>query len=531
MSELATVFAAFRESMRCRVALWAAGDGEIVIDTDDGEPPDGPPPASARPAVGATVEWKKGGDRIVVGVTGPKRAWLVVGPHKGARSTLDNYASILVPVCAHYLRMGAEVEHAARELAERYEEINLLYTINEILGRTVALDEAATIILHELSETVGARKGALMVHDAANNQLVPVAALGVGVKELTPISLADPKSISARVFSTHHAMIAGRDRPGSETEAPVRKGEMLSVPILWTAPGGGDPPPLGVVNLSDRSTRTPFSAGDQKLVSAVATQIGTAIQNARLVRDSLEQERLQHEMHLAHGLQMKLLPSAEIVAPVAIVGARVQPAEDVGGDFYNLFRLGPDRTGAMIGDVSGHGYRAALIMALAMSAATIHAPRMPEPGEVLQLIFAALDEELESTEMYISVFYAVVDRRLGKLRYANAGHPHAFLISGDGSAERLMALDPPLGMGEEFPSSESRPWTSGEDLLVLFTDGITDARNRRDQRLGEEAVLDVIVKHRASTPEEIVDEVFAAVRKHTGRVAARDDRTLLVLRS
>ena len=531
MTALRDVFVAFREACHCPVSAWREDAAGLACLAHDGEAlPDVPPPAvrAATP-----TEWRlRNGDVRVVGpIEGLSGAWLVLGPPQGARSQLATWAHVLGPVVRHAVASARELEQAARELAERYEEINLLYTINEILGRTVALDEAAQIILKELLDTVGARRGALFVHDLSGAQLVPVATVGVEGRELPVIPLDDERSVAARVFGAHQALIAGRDTPGSEAEGPVRRGEMLAVPILWTAPGGGEQPPLGVVVLSDRKARTPFSAGDQKLVTAVATQIGTAIQNARLVRDSLLQERLQHEMALAHDLQMKMLPDPSIVAPIAEVGARVAPAEDVGGDFYNLFRLGPNRSGAMIGDVSSHGYRAALIMALAMSAATIHAPRTADPGEVLQLMFAALDEELERTEMYLSVFYGVVDRRAQTLRWANTGHPHAFIVDEDGEAERLPALDPPLGLGETFPRSKTRPWGSGTDLLVLFTDGISDARDRKDRRFGEEMVLELVRKHRKRPVDDIVDEVFGAVAKHVGRVPSRDDRTLLILRS
>ena len=142
---------------------------------------------------------------------------------------------------------------------------------------------------------------------------------------------------------------------------------MLSVPIIWsTAPRGAQP--LGVVNLSGRRGGQPFTAGDQKLIAAIATQIGTAIQNTRLVRASIAQQRLAHEMQMAHDLQMKLLPAGAELAPDADAAARVVPAESVGGDFYNFFRLGRGRVGVLLGDVSGHGYQAALIMALVMSA-------------------------------------------------------------------------------------------------------------------------------------------------------------------
>jgi sigma-B regulation protein RsbU (phosphoserine phosphatase) len=304
---------------------------------------------------------------------------------------------------------------------------------------------------------------------------------------------------------------------------------MLSVPILWTAPDGGQP--LGVVNLSDRRSGHPFTAGDHKLVAAIATQIGTAIQNARLVRASLSQQRLLQEMQLAHDLQMKLLPRVSVAAPDAEVAARVVPADSVGGDFYHLFPLAHGRTGVMIGDVSGHGYRAALIMALAMSAAAIHAQATDDPGEMLRALLGSLREELETTEMFISGFYAVVDRDARLLRYANTGHPHAFVIRADGTVDRLRAIDPPLGMVDEPPGAASRQWDSGLDLLVLFTDGISDARDRRGRRLGEQVVLDTVVTHRTAAPAEIVDRVFEVLTLHTGDTPLRDDLTLIVTRS
>jgi sigma-B regulation protein RsbU (phosphoserine phosphatase) len=301
---------------------------------------------------------------------------------------------------------------------------------------------------------------------------------------------------------------------------------------MWTAPpSGGGSKPLGVVNLSDRRSGLPFTAGDQKLIAAIATQVGTAIQNASLVRESLDQQRLTHEMQLAHDLQMRLLPSATTVAPTATVAARVVPAESVGGDLYNLFRLGPGKTGVMIGDVSGHGYQAALIMALAMSASAIHSQTTADPGETLNALLSSMRDELATTEMFISMFYGVVDRDAGRLRYANAGHPHAFVIPRKGQIERLPALDPPLGMGDAAPKGKSRPWTVGHDMLLLFTDGVADARSPAGERIGEERILEIGRQHRESPPKALVESIFAAVDEHTGEARRRDDLTVVALRS
>jgi sigma-B regulation protein RsbU (phosphoserine phosphatase) len=244
----------------------------------------------------------------------------------------------------------------------------------------------------------------------------------------------------------------------------------------------------------------------------------------------LQQQRLSQEMALAHDLQMKLLPSVSVVAPSATVAARVVPAESVGGDFYHLFRVGHGKTGVMIGDVSGHGYRAALIMALTMSASAIHAQTNDDPGDTLGAVLQSLREELTSTEMFISTLYAVVDPQAGELRFANAGHPHAFVVRADGAVERLIATAPPLGMVDAPPGTATVPWNPG-DLLLLFTDGVTDARDRAGQRLGEDEVLVAVRRAHSATPDALLARIFDRLRAHLGDVPARDDLTVLALRT
>ncbi len=530
MKELAAVLVAFRDSTRCDASVWTARGAVgqepslLAWSSPRATPPDRlPEPGSMEPIA------VNDGTTLVAAIPGVSRTWVTISPCELGSSPVRQHLKMLVPVVAQILRGAQEVEHAALELAERYEEINLLYTISEILGRTVTLEDAASTILTEISETVGARHASILVHEPGTDMLHVVAAIGTDARSAPSIRVDDPDCVSSRVFRTQHPQTVEAGVMECDAERPYRRGEMLSVPIMWTTPSGGEP--LGVVNLSDRRSRQPYSAGDQKLVAAIATQIGTAIQNARLVRASIEQQRLLQEMYLAHDLQMKLLPKTSIVHPEAEVAARVVPAESVGGDFYHLFRMPRNRTGVMIGDVSGHGYRAALIMALAMSASAIHAQSAKDPGDMLATLYSSLREELSSTEMYISVFFGVIDHSAGKLRYANTGHPHAFLLDEAGEFKRLSADAPPLGLSDQVPVAESLPWQKGSNLLILFTDGIVDARNADGARLGEQKVLDVIGASRTKTPAEIVDAVFELLHQHSGETPSPDDLTLLVLRS
>jgi phosphoserine phosphatase RsbU/P len=522
--DLETVLVAFHEVTRCSVAVWAGAAGSALETiASSGTPPEPPPdlpdtPEEPIPSADGSV--------LTVRIPSSRRIWMSVGPCEDDRTPVEAHAHLLTPIVSQFIRGSLEVEHAAEELAERYEEINLLYTISEILGRTTSVEEASMAILGELSSTVGARRASILVYDKEANSLRPVAAIGSGDAPLPPIPVSDLGSVSARVYRTRHPAIVDAEEVTSEAEGPYVRGTLLSVPIMWTRPGGSHP--LGVVNLSDRGGHF-FTAGDQKLVTAIATQIGTAIQNARLVRASMEQQRLQQEMNLAHDLQMKLLPSTADVTDVE-VAARVVPAESVGGDFYNLFRLGNAATGVMVGDVASHGYRAALIMALVMSASAIQAQSHSDPGAMLGALLNSLGDELATTEMHIALFYAVLNRKKSTLSFSNAGHPHAFIIEGDGKPERLLATDPPLGLADDAPHAITRKLRE-DSLLVLFTDGISDARNQKSERFSEQRVLDIIARNRKESVETMVTKVFDSLRRFTGGIAQRDDQTLVILRA
>ena len=170
-------------------------------------------------------------------------------------------------------------------------------------------------------------------------------------------------------------------------------------------------------------------------------------------------------------------------------------------------------------------------MPLTMSAMAIHAQATADPGETVAALLGSLNEELRQTEMFLSLCYVVIDPVKGELRYANTGHPHAFVIAADGTADRLSANDPPLGLGSRAPKSVTRPWHRGSDLLLLFTDGISDARDDTGAVLGEARVLDVVRARRAEAPSRIVDGVFALLEGHMGTVPPADDQALVVLRS
>ena len=497
----------------------------------------GPPPAggwvpaleSATGAGGVRLDAPPG-PVWLVRVPGVEAVWLEM-PAAAAAGGSD-----LTEVVGALLAAERETAQVARELSERYEEIDLIYSIGEILGHTIRLDEAAERILTEVANVVGARRATLLVADEARQVLRLIAARGMDSGDVAPIEIDDAWSVAARVFReqriiAHDPTIPGGRNPGSPDGRGYRGHAFLSVPVTYAAPGGA-PRAIGVINLTDRLGEDAFTAGDRKLVAAVANQIGAAVENARLVERDLGQQRLHHELELAHDLQLKLLPSPLVIAARCDVAARCRSAESVGGDLYNFLMLRDNRIGVMIGDVSSHGFGAALIMALVIAASGIHAETTDAPSEMLRRLEHSLADELAKTEMFLTLVDAAIDPAGRRLTYANAGHPHAFLVSGaTGAAERLTATRPPLGMGKEAGPDAQRPWQPKRDLLCLFTDGIADALNARGERYGEERVLGHAARLRDRPVREMLDAIYTDLAAFTDAADAKDDRTLVLLRA
>ncbi|HUL70349.1 MAG TPA: SpoIIE family protein phosphatase [Gemmatimonadales bacterium] len=456
--------------------------------------------------------------------------WLEVSG--GVEEVLAERSTRLLPIFVALFAAERETAEVTEELASRYEEIDLLYAISEILGQTVQLEEAAQTILREVSSVVRARRASIMVFDDQIGVLRTVAARGFDARGLDPVKKDDQGSVAARAFRDNR--IVAFD-PGNPTEAPSVQPDgrpylgraFMSIPICYGAPGSAARC-VGVINLTDRLGGDAFTVSDRKLMSAVAHQIGAAIENARLVDRDLRQQRLRHELQLAHDLQLRLLPAPSLLQGDAEVAARCLPAESVGGDFYTFSRLGQGRVGVMLGDVSSHGFSAALVMALVMAAAGIHAGAGNTPDETLTALLESLGDELTSTEMYLSVFYGVLDPKARRLVYANAGHQHAFRVPLHGEPERLSTTAPPLGLsaGESIQRRQV-PWAPRTDLLCLWTDGLVDNRTEGPP-FTEHELLAEVCRRRTEPVESIVEAVLAQAA--TVAPKQMDDRTLLVMR-
>jgi len=201
----------------------------------------------------------------------------------------------------------------------------------------------------------------------------------------------------------------------------------------------------------------------------------------------------------------------------------------VGGDYYDFLDLGRARLSLVLGDIAGKGIAAALLMAnLQANLRSQCATAVEQPEQLLQSVNRLFFENT-ADNAYATLFYSEFDDRTCRLRYANCGHPPGLVVQNDGTVTRLSSTAPVLGLFADWLCSTAELQLCPGDLFAIYTDGITEALNQRDEEFGEERLLDAMGRVRDRSPNEIVRSVFEEVRRFSGD-QQHDDVTLIVAR-
>jgi serine phosphatase RsbU (regulator of sigma subunit) len=241
------------------------------------------------------------------------------------------------------------------------------------------------------------------------------------------------------------------------------------------------------------------------------------------------QRQLTSELEVARALQVAILPATFPAKPGCDGAARMIPATTMGGDFYDFIELPGGQIGLVMADVSGKGVPAAFFMAVARTSLRDLAPAQATPGACLAEANALLCAQ-NPLDLFVTVFYCMLDPANGVLRYANGGHNPPYLRRADGSVEALkgkggLVLGAMPGMG--FPDHEVRLHPG--DRLVLYTDGVTEAFNSADEAYGEQRLVDEIRAHGAGAAAPLIEQICRSVTAFAGGAPQSDDITLIVL--
>ena len=251
-------------------------------------------------------------------------------------------------------------------------------------------------------------------------------------------------------------------------------------------------------------------------------------------RDALESRdklvALQNELNVASGIQKSILPTEFPSSREYQVYGSMEPARNVGGDFFDIVKLENDRIGLAIADVSDKGVPAALFMMSSRTWMKGAAISSPEPRVVLEEVNALLHEENE-TQMFVTVLYAVYDPETGEFTYASGGHDAPLLIRPDGSTELLpLTGGIALGIIPDLEYNQNTVTLKYGETLVLYTDGVTEAMNNEGEQFGVERLREVFRDSAPGDSDEAAEMIFDAVNEFAGGAAQSDDITCLTLR-
>jgi sigma-B regulation protein RsbU (phosphoserine phosphatase) len=285
----------------------------------------------------------------------------------------------------------------------------------------------------------------------------------------------------------------------------------------------------GVLTLYNKRDAKPFSEDDQRLLAIIAGQSAQVVENARLYEKELALLKMQEEVRLAAHIQDELLPKAGPELPGYQIAGKTIPAQQVGGDYFDFIRIDERRLALCVGDVTGKGLPASLLMANLQATLRGQTLVIESPKTCLERSNRLLFEST-SPEKFAPLFYAILDTEHHRLSYCNAGHDRPFLLSSSSQPHRLKTGGIPLGMIDGFPyEEESLPLNAG-DLVVIYSDGVTEAMNAAGEMFGEERISAVIDQHQHAPACEIIDQLLAAVREHAAGHPQSDDITVVVVR-
>jgi serine phosphatase RsbU (regulator of sigma subunit) len=240
----------------------------------------------------------------------------------------------------------------------------------------------------------------------------------------------------------------------------------------------------------------------------------------------VERERLEHELDLARRIQLALLPKDLPTLDQWAIAAHYQPARAVGGDFYDFIDLEDGRLGIVIGDVTGKGVPAALVMATTRSILRAIALQGFPPGEVLRLVNSQLELDIPDL-MFVTCLYAILDPKTGRLHYANAGHNLPYYHS-TGGLEEVRALGMPLGLMSNMEYEEKEIFLNPGDFLMLYSDGLVEAHNT-DQIMYGSQRLRSFLKRSVGNEALLINNLLEELDQFTGENWEQEDDITLVM--
>ena len=432
---------------------------------------------------------------------------------------------------ANVLKLYKLIEHASAMTpsSSAVQELNAMRTVSEVMTSNINLDDLLSLILNKLVQTIHAERGTIYLVDEDAGELWS-RVLPDDVGPLEEIRVPIGTGIAGHVAATGDTLnipdvyADERFNPDFDKVTGYVTRSMLTAPMF-----NPQQKVIGVVQLLNKA-EGPFTFRDERLLSAMTSQAAISIENARLYQQELATQVLSRELETAHNIQASFLPDVIPTYEGWDIGALWCPIRNVAGDFYDFYELQDGRFVAAIADVSGKGIPAALFMALSVTVLRFGMMLNLAPHEVTRRANEMIISEQRS-RMFATTWLSYISPHTGEMLYSSGGHnPSLVYRSATGECEYISVGGVAVGIFKGAEYELGRTTLQPGDVLVLYTDGITEVINTDEDEFGEERLEELVARYADRPAQHIADLILEAVNEFAGEQALFDDATLVIVK-
>lgn len=411
------------------------------------------------------------------------------------------------------------------ELGAHGKVVELLSRVSRTLLNQVDLAEVGSEVLDSALSAVGAERGAIMLRDEETGDLAAVASrLAKGETDLVVSS-----AIANVVIEDRSSLITTDAQLDPRFDGSQSIG-FQGIRSAMCAPLEHDGEVSGLLYVDRHLSDREFSRLDLSIVTVLANLTAAKVENLRLIERSMRMRKIEEELAVAAEIQRELLPATHPEMEGWDLVATSTPSRSVGGDMFDYIDLPNGHMGLVVADVSGKGVSAALLMASLQANLRAFSKSIADPALMVEAVNDAMACSTRPHK-FATVFYGELDPKSGALQYVNGGHNAGILCRKNGAIEQLDVGGMIVGSFEgiaKYNVGESR-FESG-DVLVLYSDGVTEAEQSDGEMFGEERLEQLIAEQRAGSASEVMQSILSAVDRFTGGEPLGDDTTVMVIR-
>ncbi len=416
------------------------------------------------------------------------------------------------------------------ELRHLLDEMNLVYEVSLKISEKKPLAELLTEIMESCKTVMNAEASSLLLYDTEDEQLHFQVATGSKGRLVKKYSVSMGEGIAGWVAKNQESQLIEdcykdpRFNREFDLKSDFHTCSMICVPLVRKEKL------LGVIQVINKIDGEVFTESDLRIFSTLASQCAISIENAQLIESQIEAEALERELQTAREIQNQLLPSSLPEFDDLDIATRLIPARLIGGDYYNVIKINDYQSLLFISDVSGKGIPAALIVSTIYSCLETYLDLRKEEFDLLSLVRSLNKALISSTPLdkFATCWFGLYDHTNRKLISLNAGHNPPYIFhKKDKKPIELNTGGIFLGIMEFLFETEVID-IQPRDLLVFFTDGVTEAMNKQDEEYGEVRLIDVVNRNLHKPAAEIINEIEEDVKKHVSGAPQSDDFTCVV---